>query len=440
MKVAIKTLGCRLNQAESQNLMEEIESCGINLVDFKNQADLYIINSCSVTNLADFKSRQAVHFIRNKHLKAKIWATGCAKSLVREADLFFEDKEEIPKKILEEINNQLNFQTRRVLSSKHDRSKMTTLKSELKWENESLFRTRAFVKIQEGCDNFCAYCIVPYLRGEPKSMPACEIIKKINQKVNKGYKEVVLTGVNIGKYTSKIPNSKIQIPNKFQIPNSKIQNINLFGLLKLILKNTKIPRIRLGSINPEDINGEFINLFQNLRMCRHLHLSLQSGSNNVLARMDRKYNTKRYEKIVREFYQKYPDFNFTTDVIVGFPGETEKEFLQTYNFIKKIGLSKVHIFRYSKRNNTYAARMKNQIAEKIKLGRAKKLEILNKVLKKNFIKKMQGKYERVLFENKKRGFWLGFTKNYLRVRMESSKDLKNKIISIRLSKNNLLVI
>lgn len=473
MKVAIKTLGCRLNQAESQEILEALLLQGIQLVSFKNKADLYLINSCAVTNAALRKSRQIINFIKNKHPKAKILACGCAKDLKKEVDLFFEDKEEIPKKILKYFLKKKN----KISYVYRVRDKVTMLETK---KEDNIFRTRAFVKIQEGCDNFCTYCIVPYLRGRPRSISAEEIICKIRQKVEEGYKEIVLSGVNIGKYSSKISNSlplsrlrrasKLQTlslresprsgTNGFQIsddqnlklitklsPRAKNPElvegesrnfINLTKLLKLLLNQTEIQRIRLGSINPEDIDDEFINLFKNLRMCHHLHLSLQSGSDEVLARMGRRYTTKQYQKIVRKFYQKYPDFNFTTDIIVGFPGETKTEFCQTYNFVKKIGFSKVHIFRYSKRAGTAATKMRNQITEKIKLARAKKLEALNRVLKKNFIKKIQRRYEEVLFENKKQGKWYGFTRNYLRVRIKSGENLRNEIKKIRLSEKILV--
>jgi len=418
MKIAIKTLGCKLNQAESEEITRRLQLTGFQLVDFKDKADLYLINSCNVTSAANRKSRQAVHFVKNRYPQAKIWACGCAKNLTKEVDLFFKNKEEIPRAVL-------NF-----YSSSKDKCSFFFCTSQCKnknYRNIRVFRTRSFIKIQEGCDNFCSYCIIPYLRGHSRSVSPDGIIKKINQRIQERYREVVLTGVNIGKYEGKL--KKI-----------KNERFNLTKLIKLILEKTKIERIRLSSINPEDIiiNKEFIKLFENPRMCQHLHLSLQSGSNSVLKRMRRYYTTGMYQEIVEKFYSRYPNFSFTTDIIVGFPAETEKEFRETCNFVEAIRFLKVHIFRYSKRKGTLAALMKGQVDEGIKKGRAKKLEKIVLNSRKKFQEKMIGKEFKVLFEKEKDGYWEGFTDNYLRIRLKSKRNLENKILCIKIKGENLV--
>lgn len=414
MKVAIKTLGCKLNQAESEKITRKLLSAGFELVDFKDRADLYLINSCSVTNIADRKSRQAVHFVKNRYPSAKIWGFGCSHKLASEIKFLF-DKNQIVPEIIEQF-------------SQLDKPRQQKLN----------LRTRTFIKIQEGCDNFCSYCIVPYLRGRPRSISANKIIKEIDQRVQEGFKEVVLTGVNIGKYGREISNFQSSVSNEFQISNNKTQKVNLSDLLKLILRQTKIERIRLGSVNPEDINENFIKLFKNPRMCQHLHLSLQSGSNSVLRRMGRRYTTEMYKKIVQKFYSLYPNFSFTTDIIVGFPGEIEREFKETCDFIRQIGFLKVHIFRYSRKKGTAAAIMENQINEKVKKERADKLTKIADGIRKKFQRRMIGKEFPVLFEKEKNGYWYGFTHNYLRVRIKNNKNLENKILRVKINKENLV--
>lgn len=403
MKVAIKTLGCKLNQAESEEIAEKLWSFGIFLVPPKDKADLYLINTCSITTTALKKSRQEIHKIRNKNKNVKIWICGCAKELANQADMFLENKEQMFDRIVKDF-----------LFEKDSKRLEIHLRSRSKLHS----RTRAFLKIQDGCDNFCSYCIIPYRRGGPKSIRSSEIIKKINQKLKEDYKEVVLEGVNILKYRD--------------------GKMNLCGLVKNILSKTKIKRIRFGSIDPHLVTEEFIKLFRNKRVCRHLHLSLQSGSDKILEKMNRKYRIRDYLEIVKKIYQIYPNFGFTTDVIVGFPGETEKDFKDTYDLIKKVKFLKVHVFRYSKRDGTRAAHLPETCDERTKKERAQRLALLNRKLKRDFHDKIIGKTLLVLFENKKDGFWYGFADNYARVRLKSNLNLKNQIKKVKIGRDNLI--
>jgi len=403
MKVAIKTLGCKLNQAESEEIAEKLRTFGISLVLPKEKADLYLINTCSITSLALKKSRQEINKIRNRYKNVKIWACGCAKELENKVDFFLNDKERVVSKIAE------NFLSKKKLDKLEHHSEIPS---------KFYPRTRAFIKIQEGCDNFCSYCIIPYRRRRLKSIKSSEIIRKINQKVKEGFKEVVLEGTNVLKY--------------------KDGKEDFCDLIKKILSRTKIQRIRFGSIDPALVSDKFFDIFQNKRICKHIHLSLQSGSNKILQKMNRKYSISDYLRIVKKIYQICPEFGLTTDVIVGFPGESGKDFQKTYDLVKKVKFLKVHIFRYSERKGTAAALLPGICDEKIKKERAQKLALLNKELKIVFYKKILGKSLSVLFENKKDGFWYGFADNYVRVRVKSDLNLKNQIKKIKINRDNLV--
>lgn len=402
MRISIKTLGCRLNQAESNKIAEKLASFGVELAfSAKSEPDLCIINTCCITEKAVTKSRLEINKIRNRHKSAKVLLCGCAQELKSEADFFVEEKDKISEFIYDSFlkNNKI-----------------------VRQDTNKLFkrgRTRAFLKIQDGCNNFCSYCIIPYVRKKMLSVPFFQVLEEIRKKEELGFKEIILTGVNIGKYKNK--------------------DLDLTGLVKKILKETSISRIRFGSINPDSVDDKFISLFQNERVCPHLHLSLQSGSDSILKRMNRNYKTRDYLNIVRKIRRKYSDFNFTTDVIVGFPGETREEFEETCNFVKKVGFSKVHIFKYSRREGTVADKMDKQLNVNIKKERALKLRLIDKDLEARFSEKMIGQRKEILFENKRKEYFSGFTKNYFKVRLRSRENLKNKIKTLKISNNHLTI-
>ena len=362
MRFLVKTLGCRLNQAESKEIMEAL--CKKGFLFDENNPELIIINSCAVTIKADKESRQAVRQFKRKFPEVQIALMGCSDFKIEEVDIYLQDKERALQELLKYFPEETIRGTAQEVITE---------------------RTRENIKIQTGCNNACTYCVTRLRRGKPVSREPKKIIQQINQKVEAGAKEVVITGVNIG------------------------QHQDLTELLEQILAQTEIRRVRLSSIDPEYVykHQQFFKLFKNSRMCQHLHLSLQSGSDTVLKRMNRKYLTQEYLEITKKYYQTYPNFGFTTDVIVGFPGETEKEFKQTCEFVKACGFFKIHIFRYSPRPETPAASMPDQVDEKIKHQRAQELEKINQELKKDFQEKMLDKELEVLFEVEKDGDWIG---------------------------------
>lgn len=397
MKFIINTLGCRLNQAESDQISHDLISIGFYITNNIVDADICIINTCGVTHKADRVSRQAVRQAMKMNNECKIVLTGCSEIDLDEVDLHVKNKNRIQAEIIKKFG-------------KPDKKNVLQL-----YGNN---RTRANIKIQQGCDNYCTYCIVPYLRGKPKSVAHEIIIKQINDRVSHGCKEVILTGVNIGKY--------------------RCDKLDLCGLIKKILIDTKVKRIRLSSINPEDISDELIMLFKKYRLCNHLHLSLQSGSDPVLKRMGRKYDTKKYYDIVKNLKKIDKLFGLTTDIIVGFPGETDKEFRKTCKFINMVGFHKIHIFRYSPRKGTRAYNYKGHVNEVIKKNRYKILSLEAEKLKKIFKRKLINNIYPILFEKRnKEGSWPGYTPNYIRVKYSSNKDLTNVIKDVKINRVNI---
>lgn len=413
MKILFYTFGCRLNQAETDSYQEELSKRGFVIVD-KKPFDIAVINSCSVTHKADREARQAIRKLKRLQPKAKIILTGCANIKLPEIDYYIKDKENFSEKFYKCVTPPSPFEEwRRGAGGMRG------------------VRQRANIKIQTGCDNHCTYCYTRIARGKSRSINPQIIIQQIKNKEKQNIKEVVLTGVNIGQYSSS-PSNPLSLPTGQAGTDVEKGNYSLTELIKKIFQETKIPRIRLSSINPEFVykNKKFQNLFKNKRLCQHLHLSLQSGSDAVLKRMNRHYTASQYLKIVKDYQKKFPLFGFTTDVIVGFPGETEKEFKQTCDFVKKCGFLKIHIFRYSKRDKTPASLMPKQVGEDIKRRRSNELNEINAELQKKFKKRMKGKKLSVLFEKEQKGRYLGHAQNYLLVSYKSKKNLENQVKTI----------
>ncbi len=403
MNIVIKTLGCKANRYESDKIQSYFEDKHL-VVDAAvatlKHADIVIINTCTVTHAADRKSRQAILPLKKLYPDAKIIIFGCGVNVDTKGysdlpivDYAVKETDELIK-LIEEIS--------KTVKSKEDHSHLQ--------KN----RTRALIKIQDGCNNFCAYCIVPFARGREKSTPFYEIIEEINDKVDKGYKEAVLTGINIGAY--------------------KNNNLDLADLIELILRDTKIERLRLSSIEPQNFNYKFLELLKDKRFCQHLHISLQSGCDETLKLMRRRYDTNMYFEMIKSLRKAAPNISITTDIIVGFPGETEGHFIETINFIKKVGFSKIHIFPYSKRTGTAAATFPNQIPENVKKERCIYLSEIEKQLRHDFYEKNLNKTEEVLIESiDKKGFAIGFTSNYLKTRIHSNLKT-NQIVPVKLQK------
>lgn len=388
MKISFYTIGCKLNQAETEELKRTLRQQGFSAVPFGKE-DVCVVRACAVTCNASQTTRGIIR--QAKRRGARVIAVGCLENnQLPEIDF-----------VAKNNNDVVQYLQRMSANNKQKKSKNTL-------QN----KTRALLKIQTGCNFNCAYCIVPSFRGRSVSIPADEIIKQINEFEKDGYKEIILTGVNICQYSD--------------------GGIKLADLLKKILSKTKIPRLRLGSLDPRLISGQLIKLYKNERLMPHWHLSLQSGSDTVLKRMSRGYDTKKYFDLIKKIKKINPLFSLTTDIIVGFPGETEKEFKDTCTFVKKIGFSKVHIFPYSIRPNTPAGKMKNQVQDKIKTERVKILNNTTHKITEKYKKKFIGLKRPVLFEQKIANRWYGYSPEYLRVGYQSNKNLKNKILAVKI--------
>ena len=485
MNILIKTLGCRLNQAESQNLAEQLQKAGFFVMDDKSkeQADIIVVNSCAVTEKADNQSLQTIQKLKKKNPDAFLVMIGCSRFEMEEIDLFVGNKEKVVGEIIERFYNinEGGFHQIR-------RNNISGGNSDSRLQSDQISgRTRVNVKIQDGCENYCTYCITTHRRGKSRSIDPDKIITEINERVQQGYKEIVITGVNIGQYEYHVEVSpeplrsgrakknmydhinhdqmgRINDDNMARVNHEQVDRVNheqvdrvthgqvdrvthghggprltLIDLLNKILDTTKIERIRLSSINPEYIyqNQEFLNLFQNPRMCQHLHMSLQSGSDKILKLMNRHYTRDQYLDITKIFYKHYPNFGFTTDIIVGFPGESDADFKKSISLAEKAKFLKIHIFRYSKRPGTPAAEMNDQVDEKTKSERAKQLETINQKLKTDFQNNMIGQELDVLIEGERKGEWLGTAGNFLKVKIDSKKDIKNKILKMKIKEDIL---
>jgi threonylcarbamoyladenosine tRNA methylthiotransferase MtaB len=395
--VSIETLGCKLNQAESESLALQLTEMGYKLVSPSEAANIYILNTCTVTHIADRKSRYLLRLARRRNPHATIIAIGCY------ADRAAGELDKLKCADLILCNN-YKKNLLEILDLKRQETPKDT------YDVDAL-RTRSMVKIQEGCDHFCSYCIVPYVRGHERSLPSGEIIDEINSRVRMGFKEIVLTGTKIGSY-----------------------HPSLELLIKLILDQTDVQRIRLSSLQPKDITDGLLDLWNDARLCRHLHLPLQSGSDSVLKRMNRPYNTSNYESAVKRIRKSILKVSITTDIIVGFPGETDDEFKESYRFCQHISFANLHVFSYSERPETAAAAMPDQINERIKKERSKRMLKLARDSATHFSRQFCGTTMPVLWESEiSPGVWDGLTDNYIRVMTHSSKSLKNEIVDARLS-------
>lgn len=425
------TLGCKVNQYETNAMTQKFLEKGYKVIEENNEnqeekPDICIINTCTVTNMSDRKSRQMLRRMKEKNPDTIVVAVGCyaqvAKdelSKIQEIDLILgnNEKVEIVKYVEEYIEkNQKISEIEDVMKSREFSDFGNITFSE---------KTRAVIKIQDGCDRFCSYCIIPYARGRVRSRKPESIISEITQIASKGIKEVVITGIHIASYGKDFIMCK----------DEKIRNYRLIDLLEEINKIDGIERIRLGSIEPLLITEEFVERLKKLnKICHHFHLSLQSGCNETLKRMNRRYTTEQFRNIVTILRGAYKDVNLTTDIIVGFPGETEEEFNKTYEFLKEINFYKMHVFKYSPRKGTKAAVMANQVPGNIKEERSKKLIELSNEKEFNYNSQYIGKDVDVLFEEEKTGVYKGHTQNYIMVYCESKEKLDNKIKSVSCKK------
>ena len=420
-KVAFVTLGCKVNQYETNAMAQKLIDAGYKIVEYGALPDIYIINTCTVTNMSDRKSRQMLRKAKDNNPNSKIIAVGCYVQVakeeiekIKEVDVILGNEEK--KDIVKYCNELLD-------EEKENTEKVKDISNikEFSEFGEIIYteKTRAVIKVQDGCDNFCSYCIIPYARGRIRSRKPENVINEIKKIAKKGIKEVVITGIHIASYG-----------RDFE------EEYKLIDLLEEINKIEGIKRIRLGSIEPLLITEEFVKRLTKLeKICEHFHLSLQSGNDDTLKRMNRKYTTSQFKEIVKILKAAYPNSNLTTDIIVGFPGETEEEFKKTYQFLQEIKFYKMHIFQYSPRKGTIAAKMPNQISPEIKEERSKKLIELSDKNEEEYNKKYVGKNIEVLWEEEKNGISKGHTSNYILVESNEKKD-ENKLEEVKVKTAN----
>lgn len=424
MKVAFYTLGCKVNQYETKLMEEEFLNNSYEIVDFKEKSDIYVINSCSVTNLSTRKSRQAIAKARKINSEAVIVLVGCyveelsfTSSTFKLYDLALgnEDKKEIIRYINEFLSSKKISNTNNKDSNiivKEDIGKVRRYvqsKKITKMDN-----IRQAIKIQDGCNYFCSYCIIPYTRGRSRSRSLEEILNEVNQLVNSGVKEVVLVGIEIASYGTDFKDK-----------------LNLIDVIEAIEKIDGIERIRLGSIEPRWMTDDIISKLKNItKLCHHFHLSIQSLNNNILKAMNRRYNKEFILDVISKLKSTFIDVAITTDIIVGFINETDEEFLETYNISKLIGFSHMHVFKFSKREHTKAYSLSNNVTGDVSNMRSEKLISLSNEMTNNYLDSMIGKKYEVLIEECKDGFCYGYTKNYVKVKVKGDNKLWGKIVEV----------
>ncbi|RBP68919.1 threonylcarbamoyladenosine tRNA methylthiotransferase MtaB [Alkalibaculum bacchi] len=416
---AFHTLGCKVNTYDTESMMELFEKAGYEIVSFEEQADVYIINTCTVTNVGDRKSRQMIRKAKRVSPQAIVAVTGCY------AQTSPEDLKKIP-----EVNIIIGNQDRnRIVQlveekkvSGHNIDIVQDIMKTKEYEELKISKVkdhgRAFIKVQEGCNNFCSYCIIPYARGPVRSRSIENILEEGRQIAGQGYKEIVITGINVSSY------------------GRELEGVTLIDVLKGLNKIEGIERIRLGSLEPMLLDEEFIMGLEDIdKLCDHFHLSLQSGSDEVLKKMNRKYDTKTYKTIIDNIRKVFPQASLTTDIMVGFPGESHENFRESYEFIDQIGFSKLHVFKYSKRQGTPASKMDNQIPESIKEERSKEIIQLSDKLEKRYYKQFLGKKMTVLIEQSSKedyNIYQGHTTNYILVKIQSNKNMINQTIPVEI--------
>ena len=417
MKVAFCTLGCKVNSYESEVNMEIFKNHGYEIVPFDEKADIYVINTCSVTNTSDQKSRKMIREAIKKNDNGIVIVMGCysqikhleAKSIPGVSIVIGTNNKSKIIDLIEEYKK-----TGKQIIKVDDLKNISFENMKLdKFENH----TRAFVKVQDGCNNYCTYCIIPYTRGNVRSKPLDEVIKEVSELANNGYKEVVLTGIHTGHY------------------GLDLENTDFSDLLTQLEKINGLERIRISSVEIKELNEKFINTLKNSKkIVNHIHIPLQSGSDTILKKMNRRYLMEEFYKKIEEIRSVRPNIAITTDVIVGFPGETEELFKETEESIKKIGFTELHVFPYSPRIGTPAASMPNQVDGNIKKERVKRLIEIGKELQNKYYSSLVGTTEELLTENYKDGYLYGHLSNYGYARLKSNKDLTNHIFKVKLVK------
>lgn len=421
-KAALHNLGCKVNAYETEAMQHLLEEAGYEIVPFTQKADVYVINTCSVTNMADRKSRQMLHKAKKNNPDSIVVAAGCyvqtsEKEVLNDLSVDIvigNDRKHDLVRLLEEYSlDSVNDTVDDINDGKHDFEEL--------FIDQTKEHTRAFIKVQDGCNQFCSYCIIPYARGRVRSRRFENVIAEVERLAANGFKEVVLTGIHLSSYGVDFEEAT-----------------DLLELIQAVNAVKGIERIRLGSLEPKIVTEHFVSELSKLdKICPHFHLSLQSGCDATLKRMNRKYTTKEYERGCELLRKYFVHPAITTDVIVGFPGETEEEFEQTKAYLEHIHFYEMHIFKYSKRKGTRAAVMPDQIDEQVKAARSEKLIALGHDMSKEFRKFYIGKNEEALFEEKAvigdKEYFVGYTKEYVKVAKKTDENLENQIVSGRIS-------
>lgn len=418
-KVANFALGCKVNRYESEAIAELFKDKGYEIVGIDEYADIYIINTCTVTNFGDKKSRQLIRRVKRLNPDAFVAVTGCYAQTSPDEVLGIEGvnlvlgtsgRNEIVRLVEEEIgkNEKKAFINEIMKERSFEELSVSSLED----------RTRAYIKIQDGCDRFCSYCIIPYARGPVRSRPAEDIKKEIKKLAANGFKEIVLAGIHVESY------------------GKDLKDKRLIDIIRLANEEENIKRIRLSSVEPLIITEDFMAEVSKMdKFCRHFHLSLQSGCAKTLKEMNRRYTPEEYRNAVNTVRKYMPDAGLTTDIIAGFPGESEEDFEESYNFAKEIGFLKIHAFPYSPKKGTAAAGRKDQLHNNVKSERTKALIELSDRTGLEFISSFVGKNMDVLFERRHNGgLWEGYTSNYIKVHVKSDDNLENEIRTVRITK------
>ena len=412
MKAAFYTLGCKVNQYETQLMLESLKDAGFEIVSHNEKADVYVVNSCTVTAMSNAKTRQALHSFKKNNPESIVVLAGCMSQAYKDeaskeeqADIIIGNTEH--KNLPEIINEFLKNNERYIDVFPHKTGE--EFESGIIHNFDS--KTRAIVKIEDGCNRFCSYCAIPYARGRVRSKPIDIIEKEVCALADAGYKEIVLVGINLSAYND--------------------NGSDIADAVHIACKNDKIKRVRLGSLEPDHINNNIIfKLNKEEKFCEQFHISLQSGCDNTLKRMNRHYIASQYKELCNKLRSTFKDCSLTTDIMVGFPGESEEDFETSLNFAKEIHFEKMHVFPYSIREGTVAAKMKDQLSKKVKSERAKKMIALADEMRSEYFSTQKGKEYEVLFERKKGEYNLGHTKNYIPVKVKSDKNLQDEILKV----------
>ena len=412
-RVAIETHGCKLNQADSTQIAWEFVESGFRVVSTDEPADVYVVNTCTVTHVADRKARQSLRAARRRNPDAVVVAAGC---YVERAPDVLADLDQVDIVVGNSDKPEL---VRRVLEWRGDTPVPCAVGAEPDGYNPRVLRVRGMVKIQHGCNQVCAYCIVPKVRGRERSVPPAEVVAQVRRYLSLGYKEIVLTGTQLGSY------------------GFDLEGADLAGLIERVLTETAVPRLRVSSLQPQEIDERLLDLWTDSRLCPHFHMPLQSASTAVLKRMRRRYTPERYTEAVDQLRLRVPGCSITADVIAGFPGETEEDFEATYDFCEQMRFASLHVFPYSTRPGTSAAHFKDHLDARAKAERVSRLLRMAETASAAFRRGLLGSTRPVLWESRREsaagnGEYIGLTDNYVRVIASCDRDLTNKVTDARL--------